>query len=114
MSKVEYGQITVTSTGTKVPILSDSSLVVQRVVLFIADSSSETSAGYHDSSVDFTGSAAYQEENQTKTITHYKNIGGVKTKHFEGKVSYLDTGEFGISVTTLVASTSLKFVVFGV
>lgn len=113
MAKVEYGSITVGSTGNKVPILSDSSLVVERVVLFIASSSTETSAGYYDGTVTFTGSAAYGDENDTKTITHYRNIGGTKTKVFEGVVTSLDTGEFTINVTTCTQSTSLKFVVFG-
>lgn len=113
MSKVEYGQITVNSTGNEIPILDDSTLNIERVVLFVSNSSSEVSAGYYDSSVKFTGSSAYQDSNTTKTLTHYRNIGGVKTKVFEATVTYLDIGEFGISVTTCTAQTSLKFVAFG-
>jgi hypothetical protein len=113
MAKVEYGSITVNSTGNKIPILSDTTLVVERVVLFIASSSSETSAGYYDTSATFTGGSAYGDENDTKTITHYRNVGGVKTKVFEGIVTNLDTGEFTVNVSTLTQSTSLKFVVFG-
>lgn len=116
MSKVEYGQFTVLNgyNGNELPTLTDSSLVVQRVVLFISSSATESSAGYHDASVDFTGSAAYQDENTTKTITHYRNIGGVKTKVFEAKITNMDIGEFTINVTTCTQNTSLKFVAFGV
>lgn len=113
MSKVEYGQITVVSTGNKIPVLDDSTLEVEKVVLFIGDSSTEVSAGFYDSTCTFTGSAKYQDENNTKALTHYRTIGGVKTKVFECTVTYLDTGEFGINVTTCTTSTSLKFVVFG-
>lgn len=113
MSKVEYGSITVLSTGPKTPILTDSTLVVERVVLFISSSSTESSAGYYDSSVTFTGSSAYGDENDTKTITHYRNISGVKTKVFEGIVTNLDTGEFTVNVSTVTQTTTLRFVVFG-
>lgn len=113
MSKVEYGSITVLSTGNKIPILNDDTLSIERVVLFVANTTGETSAGYYDSSVTFTGSSAYGDENLTKTITHYRNISGTKTKVFEALVTNLDVGEFTINVTTWTESTSLKFVVFG-
>lgn len=113
MPKVEYGSITVLSTGNKIPILNDDTLDIERVILFVASSSTEASAGYHDSSVDFTGSSAYGDENLTQTITHYRNISGVKTKVFEAVITSLDVGEFTINVTTCTQSTSLKFVAFG-
>lgn len=112
MTKVEYGSITVGSTGNKIPVLSDSSLVVDRVVLFISSSSTESAAGYYDLSATFTGSSAYADENLTKTITHYRNIAGVKTKVFEGLVTALATGQFTVNVTTCTQVTSLKFVAF--
>lgn len=113
MAKVEYGSITIGSTGYKIPVLTDDTLVVERVVLFIASSSTETSAGYYDSSVTFTGGSAYGDENLSDTITHYRNISGTKTKVFEGVVTNLDTGEFTVNVTTCTQSTILRFVVFG-
>lgn len=113
MAKVEYGVISVLSTGGNTPVLNDSSLVVERVLLFVPTSSTETSVGYHDASVKFTGSSAYSEENTSKALTHYRNIGGTKTKVFECTVSNLDTGEFSISVTTCTSTTSLHFVAFG-
>lgn len=113
MTKVEYGSITIGSTGNKIPVLDDDTLVVERVVLFIASSSTETSAGYYDTSVTFTGGSAYLDENSSNTITHYRNISGIKTKVFEGIVTNLDTGEFTVNVTIVTQSTSLKFVVFG-
>lgn len=113
MSKVEEGSITVSSTGNKVPILNDSSIVVERVVLYITSSSTEGAAGYHDGTVNFTGSSAYHDENYANTITHYRNIGGTKTKVFEGIITNLDTGEFTVNVTTCTQSTLLRFVAFG-
>ena len=113
MSKVEYGSITVLSTGNKIPVLADSSLAVERVVLFIANSSTEVSAGYFDSSCTFTGSSKYADENLSNTITHYRDVGGVKTKVFEATVTSLNTGYFIINVTTCTQTTSLKMVVFG-
>lgn len=113
MSKVEYGSIAVLSTGNKIPILNDSTLDVERIVFWIANSSTENSAGYYDSSVTFTGSARYGDENLTKAITHYRNISGTKTKTFEATVTNLDTGEFTINVTTCTQTTTLHFVVFG-
>lgn len=115
MSKVEYGRITVTSAGNKIPILSDSSLAIQRIILWVGSSATESSAGYYDSSVTFTGSSAYQDENLTNSITHYRNISGTKTKVLEVTVtSTSSTGEFTINISTLTASTVLNFVVFGV
>jgi len=113
MSKVEYGQITVLSTGNKLPILSDSTLSVERVVLFMTNTTGEVAAGYYDSSATFTGSSAYQDENTTKALTYYRNVSGVKTKIFECTVTSLSVGEFTINVTTCVGSNSLKFVAFG-
>jgi len=82
--------------------------------LWVASSSTETSAGYYDGTATFTGSYAYQDENLTNSITHYRNIGVTKTKVLEGTVTNLDTGEFIINISTLTASTVLNFVVFGV
>lgn len=113
MSKVEYGQITINSTGYKAPILDDDTLEIEKLVAFVSSSSTEASAGFYDSTAQFTGSSAYQDSNSSKLITHYRNIGGVKTKVFEAVVVSLDTGEFTINVTTCTQSTSFKFVVFG-
>lgn len=112
MSKVEYGSSTQVSTGNKIIVLNDGTLTPTKIVLFIASSSTETSAGYSDLTVQFTGSARYSDENYTKSITHYRTISGVKTKVFEAMATYFDTGEFGINVSTCTQSTSLKFVVF--
>lgn len=115
MSKVEMNQITVVSTGNETPVLDDFSLVVQRVVMWVSDASGgQGAAGYYDSSVTFTGSSTYKDENMTKTLTHYRNVSGVKTKVFEAVVTSIGTGQFTFNVSTWTASTSVKFVVFGV
>ena len=113
MSKVEYGSISLVSTGNKTPTLFDDTLVVEAVVLWVSSSSTESSAGFFDSSKTFTGSSAYSDENNTKAITHYRNIGGTKTKVVEATVTGLGVGEFDINVSTLSTSTVLNFVVFG-
>lgn len=114
MSKIEYGSFSVLSTGNKLPILNDSTLKVERVILFIAESNGETSTGYHDLSVDFTAGVAYGDKNTTNTLTHYRNISGVKTKVFEAKVTNMDTGEFTVNVSTITESPkSLRFIAFG-
>jgi len=113
MSKVEYGSFAVTSTGGDTPVLNDSSLNVEKVILFIPTSSSETSVGFHDSTANFTGSTAYSEENTLKSLTHWRNIGGTKTKVFECTVTNMDVGEFSINTTTLSGTTVLHFVAFG-
>lgn len=113
MAKVEYGSFLVLSTGNKTPILADDTLDIKRVVLWVASSSTETSAGYYDSSVTFTGGSAYNDENMTKVITHYRNIGGVKTKVFEATVTDLDIGEFTINVTTCTQNTIVHILAYG-
>lgn len=115
MSKVEYGGITVNSTGNRIPTLADSTLQVQKVVLFIASSSAEAAAGYYDPTDTFTGSSAYADEGIGNTITHYRNIGGTKTKVFEAVITSIATaGEFTFNVSTCTQSTLVRFVVFGV
>lgn len=113
MAKVEYGAITVLSTGPKTPVLSDFTLDVERVVLFVSSSATEASAGYYDSSVTFTGSSAYNDENMSHTVTHYRNISGVKTKVFECIITNLDVGEFTFNVTTITQQVQVKFIAFG-
>lgn len=113
MTKVEYGQITIVSTGIKTPVLNDDTLVVEDVVVWVSDSATESSAGFSDGSISFTGSSAYGDENDTKLITHYRNIGGTKTKVLEATLSSLGTGEFDINVSTLTTSTVLRYVVRG-
>lgn len=112
MAKVEYGSILVVSTGNKTPILSDSTLLVNRVVAWVSSSSSESSAGYGDGSISFTGGSAYGDENTSKLITHYRNIGGVKTKVFECTLGLLDTGEFTINVTICTQSIGFHFLAY--
>lgn len=112
MPKVEYGSILVLSTGNKTPVLSDSSLVVNRVAAWVSSSATESTGGYSDTVKTFTGSSAYGDENTSKLISHYRNIGGVKTKVFECTLSGLDTGEFTINVTTCTQNTVFRFAAY--
>lgn len=116
MAKVEYGSLTVTSTGTKIFVLADTTLQVERVVLFVSDSATVASAGYGDTTVNFNGGSAYADENSTYSLTHYRNVSGTKTKIVEATVptnSFISTGEFRLSVSILSTPTQIKFVVFG-
>lgn len=112
MSKVEYGSTTLISTGSPIIVLNDYTLDIDKLVLFVSSSATEATAGFYDGTVTFTGGSAYGDENATKTITHYRNIGGTKTKVFECTVSNLDVGEFTLSVTTCTQNTQVKFVAF--
>lgn len=112
MAKAEYGKIWIGGTGPAAPVLDDDTLVVNKVVLFLANSSSVVSAGYGDGTSKFTGGSAYGDENTTKLITHYRNISGVKTKVFEADLTALATGEFYINVTTCTAACWLHFLAF--
>lgn len=113
MAKVEYGSTLLTSTGNNIIVLNDSSLAVSRIAYWATFSDGTSAAGYYDSSVTFTGSSTYADENLTKSMTHYRNISGVKTKVFEFTTTLLDTGEFTINVSTLSANTMLRFIAYG-
>ena len=113
MAKIEQGSITITGTGNNILVLNDSSLVVQKLVFLIVHSTTEVSTGFSDGTINFTGNVGYGDTNMTKSITHYRNISGTKTKTFEGVVSNLDTGEFTLNVTTCTQSTQLKFIAYG-
>lgn len=114
MPKVEYGSFTIVSNGTNTIFLNDDTINIQSIVLFIADSSNEVSAGVFDGTNTYTGSSAYSDENYTKTLTHYRNISGVKTKIIETVVTNIsDVGEFSTNTTTLTSSKQIRFVVFG-
>lgn len=113
MSKIEQGASTIVSTGSKTFVLNDFSLSVEKVVFLIVNSSTEVSTGFSDGTVNFTGSVTYGDTSMTKSITHYRNISGTKTKTFEAVVTLLDVGEFTINVTTCTQSTQVKFVAYG-
>lgn len=112
MSKVEFKRVLVLSTGSKIYILDDDTLTPEKVVLFVATATDETSAGFSDLSDTFTGSSKYQDENMSYTVTHYRNIGGVKTKTFEAVVTGFAAGEIYVNVSTCTENTYLNYVVF--
>lgn len=116
MSKVEYGSATITSTGSKTFVLADDTLQVEKVVLFVTDSSTVGSAGFGDQTINFAGGSAYNDETNTKALQHYRNVSGTKTLIIEGTIpptSFVNAGEFVLAVTTVAASIQVKFVVFG-
>lgn len=117
MAKVETGSITFSSTGNKIVTLADASLQIQKIVICVSDSTTVASFGYSDGTVNFTGGTAYGDEDDTKTITHYRNVSGTKTKIIEGLISgtgFSSAGEFTINISTLSTPTQIKFTVYGV
>lgn len=113
MSKVECKPFTLTSTGTDTINLDDYNLDITHLVLFVGDSSTEYAAGFSDGTTTFTGSRSYSEENLTKTLTYYRNIGGVKTKTLETVVTSIGVGTFSINTTTLSGVKQLAYVAYG-
>lgn len=111
--KVEYGSITITSTGTDTLVLDDFTLTPTKIVMWVASSATETSAGFSDLTTKFTGGSAYADENLTKALTHYRNISGIKTKVFETDVTGFSTGEVAINTTTCTQATKVNLVVYG-
>lgn len=113
MAKLEQGSSTITSTGSKIFVLNDSTLSIEKVTFLISHSSTEVSTGFSDGTVNFTGNVGYGDTSITKSITHYRNISGVKTKTFEGVITLLDVGEFTLNVTTCTQNTQVRFVAYG-
>ena len=115
MTKVERGSFTVTGTGNKTLLLSDGTLNVQRVVFSVAtNSGAEISEGYGDTSVNFTGTSAYNEVSSTVSIFHFRNLSGTKTKTLEGTLTTISTaGQFTVNFSTLTEITQVKFVAYG-
>lgn len=116
MSKVEISSSTINGTGTKTILTTDPTMQVEKVVMFILEGSNLGAAGFGDQTINFTSEAAYASANDTKSLTYFKNISGVKTKVLEATVpsnSFVNVGEFKISVTTLTASTKVWFALYG-
>ena len=115
MAKVERGSFTVTATGNKVILLNDDTITISKLAFSIAtNNGAEVSTGSSDGTINFTGTSAYNEVSSTKSIFHYRNLSGTKTKTLEGVVTSLSTvGEFTINFSTLTESTQVKFVAYG-
>lgn len=116
MAKKETVSLTINSTGNKTFVLADSTLQVEKVVLCVSDSSSVASFGYGDETTNFTGGTAYGDENDTYSITHYRNVSGTKTKIIEGVIpsnSFNTVGEFVLNVSTLATPVQVKGIVYG-
>lgn len=113
MAKIELGSTTITSTGNNIIILNDDTLSIEKIVFLIANSSTEVSTGFSDGVVNFTSNVGYGDTSMTKSITHYRNIGGTKTKTFEAVVTNLDIGEFTLNVTTCTQATQVRLTAYG-
>lgn len=117
MAKVEYGSSTITSSGLNGFTLADSTLQPQRVVFWVTDSSTASSAGFSDLTNKFTANTTYGDVSTSKALTHYRNVSGTKTKIIEfdlPSTSFDYAGEFYINITTLVGTPKLYFAVHGV
>lgn len=114
MTKIEQSSITITSAGGDTIVLNDYTLDISKIVFLVTTSASEISTGFSDGTVNFTSNIQYGDTNMTKSITHYRNISGVKTKTFEAAVTLLDIGEFSINTTTCTQPTQIKFTAYGI
>jgi hypothetical protein len=111
MAKVERGSFTVTSTGNKIYSLVDTTLVPNRVAFSVV-TGSEITTGYSDGTKNFCGTSAYNEVSSTKPISHYRNIGGTKTKTLEGTYTGSAAGEFYMNFSTRTENTTVRFVAY--
>lgn len=116
MAKVEPIAATFLSSGSKTIVLNDSSIDIEKVVLYIVSSTGEKTAGFSDSVTNFSGNLSHMETSTTKTLSHYRTIGGIKTKVFEATIpsnAFSDTGELKLDITTLTEMTQVLGVVYG-
>jgi hypothetical protein len=115
MAKVERGAITVVSSGSKTYVLNDDTLIPTNISFSIStNSNSERSVGNYNGLINYSGNiGTYSDVSATKSICHYRNISGVKTKIAEATVTGFDEGEFYMNFTTLTENTSINFVVHG-
>ena len=113
MAKLEQGSSTITATGSNLIILNDDTIDIEKMVFMVVNSTTEVSTGFSDGTINFTGNVGYGDTNMTKSITHYRSIGGTKTKTFEAVISLLDVGEFTLNVTTCTQPTQVKFLAYG-
>lgn len=113
MAKVEQTSITITSTGSDTIVLEDYTLAIEKIIFAVSNSATSLSTGFSDGNSNFTGNVLYGDVSTTKSIIHYRNISGVKTKTFEAVVTNLDIGEFSISTTVCTQPTQLELTVYG-
>lgn len=116
MPKIERGQFTRTHTGSTTVILNDDTINIEKIVFTIVSTTTEKSSGFSDSTINFTANDNYNEVSLANSIHHYRNISGVKTKTFEGKVpsgGFSSTGEFQFDTNVITQNTTIGFVVYG-
>lgn len=110
---LESKLFTILHTGTDTIVLDNYDLDIEEVILMVGSSASEFSAGHFDASDTFSASSKYGDTSDSKTLIHYRDIGGVKTKVLETTVTALDVGEFSISTTVCTSSIQIRYVAKG-
>lgn len=115
MSKVERGTVTIVATGNRTVYLSDFTLVPEYVSLSVTtNNGNERSLGGSNGIINFSGcSGTYTDVSTTKSIMHYRNVSGIKTKTIEGTVTAMGTGYITFNFTTWTENTTLTLTVYG-
>lgn len=112
--KFEIGTVTITSTGNKIVVLNDSSLTIDEIFFSVESPDDNGSCGFSDGTNNYTRNILYNEVSTTKSLVHYKNISGVKTKTLSLTITDLTTaGEFSYNVDTRTENTKYYFLVKG-
>lgn len=112
--KFEAGTVLITSTGNKIVALNDSTLVVDEIFFAVESPDDNGSEGFSDGTNNFTYNTLYNETSTTKSLVHWKNVGGTKTKTLSFTITSLATaGEFSYNVDTRTENTKYYFLVKG-
>lgn len=115
MAKVVRGTTTVVSTGNKMTGLSDVTIVPEYIVMSVTtNNGGERSVGGSNGVIQYSGnSGAFTDSSASKSICHYRDVSGVKTKTIEGTITGFSTGIINWNFTTLTENTSISFTVYG-
>src|SRR6478736_6749252 len=89
--KFEVGTVTITSTGNKIVSLTDTTLVIDEIFFSVESPDDNGSCGYSDGTNNYTKNILYNEVSTSKSLVHYKNISGVKTKTLSLTITDLTT-----------------------
>lgn len=115
MAKVERLTATVVSTGNKIYSLSDYTLNPEYIAIsVVSNNGTERSVGASNGIINFSGnSGVYTDSSSTKAVSHYKTVGGVKTKVLEGTVTSFSSGDIYMNFTTCTENTQISMTVYG-
>lgn len=121
---MECGSFSTGSTGTTTVVLNNGSFVPTSIELEMGPraGTNETlitrSSGWHDGTrhrtISIFGDTTLRgtRQNNTYTMTHYKNVAGTLTVAWQGTVTAFGTGQFDVNVQTADSNYSVYFKAF--